>query len=77
MKLTWNKLARIAVASMALGMLASPVMAQSKRPTVAILDLDYGTIDNWWGSNYDVGKGVADLIVDGLVEDGSYRVIER
>ncbi len=77
MKLTWNKLARIAVASMAIGMLASPVMAQSKRPTVAILDLDYGTIDNWWGSNYDVGKGVADLIVDGLVEDGSYRVIER
>jgi curli biogenesis system outer membrane secretion channel CsgG len=77
MKLTWNKLAKIAVASMAIGMLASPVMAQSKRPTVAILDLDYGTIDNWWGSNYDVGKGVADLIVDGLVEDGSYRVIER
>ena len=77
MKLTWNKLAKIAMASVAIGMLASPVMAQSKRPTVAILDLDYGTIDNWWGSNYDVGKGVADLIVDGLVEDGSYRVIER
>ena len=77
MKLTWKKLARIAVASMAIGLLASPVMAQSKRPTVAILDLDYGTIDNWWGGNYDVGKGVADLIVDGLVEDGSYRVIER
>ena len=77
MKLTWNKLAKIAMASVAIGLLASPVMAQSKRPTVAILDLDYGTIDNWWGSNYDVGKGVADLLVDELVNDGSFRVIER
>ena len=36
---------------MAIGLLASPVKAQSKRPTVAILDLDFGTIDNWWGGN--------------------------
>jgi curli biogenesis system outer membrane secretion channel CsgG len=77
MRLNWNKLAGVAVASMALAVLASPAAAQSKRPTVAILDLDYGTIDHWWGGNWDVGKGVADLIVDGLVEDGSYRVIER
>ncbi len=56
---------------------ASPALAQSSRPTVAVLDLDYGTIDHWWGSNWDVGKGVADLIVDELVNDGSYRIIER
>ena len=56
---------------------AAPAQAQSSRPTVAILDLDYGAINNWWGGNWDIGKGIADLIVDGLVEDGTYRVIER
>ena len=56
---------------------AAPARAQSTRPTVAILDLDYGAIQHWWEGNWDIGKGVADLIVDGLVEDGSYRVIER
>ena len=34
-------------------------------------------MQQWWEGNWDIGKGVADLIVDGLVEDGSFRVIER
>jgi curli biogenesis system outer membrane secretion channel CsgG len=65
-----------AIAALALIVLAAPASAQSKRPTVALIDFDYGTLDRWWG-NEDIGKGIADLIVDGLVEDGSYRVIER
>jgi curli biogenesis system outer membrane secretion channel CsgG len=56
---------------------AAPARAQSSRPTVAILDLDYGAIQHWWEGNWDIGKGIADLIVDGLVEDGSFRMIER
>ena len=57
---------------------ANPASAQgSKRPTVALMDFDYGTIEHWWSGNQDIGKGIADLIVDGLVEDGTYRVIER
>ena len=58
---------------------AAPALAQaqSSRPTVAVLDLDYGTIQRWWEANWDVGKGVADLIVDELVNDGSFRIIER
>jgi curli biogenesis system outer membrane secretion channel CsgG len=69
----------VSTAALALATLAvaAPAQAQSSRPTVAILDLDYGAINNWWGGNWDIGKGIADLIVDGLVEDGSYRVIER
>jgi curli biogenesis system outer membrane secretion channel CsgG len=55
---------------------AGPAAAQSKRPTVALLDFDYGSVNAWWG-NQDIGKGIADLVVDGLVEDGSFRVIER
>jgi curli biogenesis system outer membrane secretion channel CsgG len=65
-----------AIAALAVIVLAAPAAAQSKRATVALIDFDYGTIDRWWG-NEDIGKGIADLIVDGLVEDGSYRVIER
>jgi curli biogenesis system outer membrane secretion channel CsgG len=55
----------------------SAVRAQSNRPTVALLDLDYGSVQDGGGGNWDIGKGVADLIVDELVNDGSYRVIER
>ncbi len=51
--------------------------AQSTRPAVAVMDFDFGTVENWWGGNVDVGKGIADLMVDGLVDDGSWRIIER
>lgn len=69
----------VSTAALAFSVLAvaTPASAQSSRPTVAILDLDYGAIQRWWEGNWDIGKGIADLIVDGLVEDGSYRVIER
>jgi curli biogenesis system outer membrane secretion channel CsgG len=50
---------------------------KSKRPTVAVMDFDYGTVNyHWWGQ-YDIGKGMADQVVDALLEDGSFRVIER
>jgi curli biogenesis system outer membrane secretion channel CsgG len=52
----------------------------SKRPTVAIMDFDYGAVNNWWSGvwgNYDIGKGMADQVVDEIVNDGSFRVIER
>ncbi len=48
----------------------------SKRVAVAVMDFDYGSVENWWG-NYDIGKGMADQVVDALVNDGSFRVIER
>ena len=56
-----------------------PVVAAaqaSKRPAVAVMDFEYGTVDNWWGQ-YDIGKGMADQVVDALVNDGTFRVIER
>ena len=48
----------------------------SKRVSVAVMDFEYGTIDNWWGQ-YNIGKGMADQVVDALVNDGSFRVMER
>jgi curli biogenesis system outer membrane secretion channel CsgG len=77
MKRTLTMAARLAVAAVAALTIAVPAQAQSTRPTVALLDLEFGAVQRWWEGNWDIGKGVADLIVDGLVEDGSYRVIER
>jgi curli biogenesis system outer membrane secretion channel CsgG len=58
---------------------AAQQAAQKKR--VAVLDFDYGTVRSYvsaiWGSDQDVGKGIADLLVQKLVQDGKYRVIER
>jgi len=54
-----------------------PARAQSSRPTVALLDFDFGTVQKWWSGNQDIGKGIADMLVDELVNDGSFRVIER
>jgi curli biogenesis system outer membrane secretion channel CsgG len=48
---------------------------------VAVLDFGYGTVltsvQAIFGSNQDVGKGISDLLINQLVNDGSYRVIER
>lgn len=54
-----------------------PAAAQSNRPTIAILNFDYGSIQHWWSGNEDIGAGVSDLLVDELVNDGGFRVIER
>jgi curli biogenesis system outer membrane secretion channel CsgG len=66
-------------AALALVGLCSPSAAQekSKRPTIAVMDFDFGTVHyHWWG-DYDIGKGMADQVVDALVNDGTFRVIER
>jgi curli biogenesis system outer membrane secretion channel CsgG len=74
-----GKLFLAAAALAATALVAGPAHAQdkSKRPTVAIMDFDYGTVGyHWWG-DYDIGKGMADQVVDALLEEGSFRVIER
>ena len=68
---------RTAIAAVALMLCALPAAAQATRPTVAILNFDYGTIDHWWSGNQDIGQGISDLLVDELVNDGSFRMIER
>jgi curli biogenesis system outer membrane secretion channel CsgG len=54
--------------------------AQQKK-RVAVMDFEYGTVSSStaaiFGSHQDVGKGIADLLVDKLVADGKYSVIER
>lgn len=63
--------------------LAGPALAQNapRKKRVAVMDFDYGTVRSYvaglFGSDVDVGKGIADLIVKRLVQDGTYSVIER
>ena len=54
--------------------------AQQKK-RVAVLNFDYATVQSGvaaiFGSNQDIGKGIADMLVDRLVASGAYSVIER
>lgn len=62
-----------------------PPPAQSTTTTrkkrIAVFDFDYATVHAGvtalFGSNVDVGKGIADLLVKHLVKDGTYSLIER
>ena len=54
--------------------------AQRKR-RVAVMNFDYATVRSsvqaLWGTDQDIGKGIADMLVDRLVNDGVFSVIER
>src|ERR1700721_784708 len=58
----------------------SPASAQ-RRPRVAVLDFDYGTVrpsvQAVFGTDVDLGKGITQMLVTDLVKDGTYSVIER
>jgi len=64
-----------------LALAADNPTAAKRRPRIAVLDFDYGTVQTataaMFGTNVDVGRGIVDLLVTGLVKDGSYSVIER
>ncbi len=54
---------------------------QGQRHRVAVLDFDYSTVMSAvqaiFGTQANIGKGISDLLVDKLTNDGVYRVIER
>jgi len=55
--------------------------SQGRRKLLAIYDFDYGTVRNYaiaaFGSDIDVGKGITDLLTTMLVQDGTYRLVDR
>src|SRR6266550_3690176 len=59
----------------------APAPATSARRRVAVLDFDYATVHSsvtgLYGSDVDVGKGVATVLVSELVRNGTYTVMER
>jgi len=70
----------LATIVLALSLAALPLTAQQKK-RVAVLDFDYATVHGYvasiFGTDTDIGRGIADLLVDKLVTDGTYSVIER
>jgi curli biogenesis system outer membrane secretion channel CsgG len=58
-----------------------PAAAGARRTRVAVMDFDYGTVRSnaaaIFGTDTDIGRGIADLLITTLVKDGSYSVIER
>src|SRR5579863_6516283 len=60
---------------------AAPQASAGRKKRVAVFDFDYSTVKTnsaaLFGTDIDVGKGIADLLVKNLVTDGTYSVIER
>jgi len=60
---------------------APAAQAPARKKRVAVLDFDYATVQSnsaaIFGSNVDIGKGITDLLVNYLVKDGTYSVLER
>ncbi|HTW45622.1 MAG TPA: CsgG/HfaB family protein [Acidobacteriaceae bacterium] len=60
---------------------AAPAQTQGRKIRIAVMDFDYHTVQTnasaIFGTNVDVGQGIADLLVDDLVKNGMYSVIER
>jgi len=71
---------QVSVVTIVLVCVAAVMQAQPKK-RVAIMNFDYATVQSSvssiFGTNQDIGKGIADLLVDKLVNDGTYSVIER
>jgi curli biogenesis system outer membrane secretion channel CsgG len=67
--------------TLTLSLMLLAVAAQAQKKRVAVMNFDYGTVRTYvsqiFGSDQDVGKGISDLLVDKLVGDGTYSVIER
>jgi curli biogenesis system outer membrane secretion channel CsgG len=53
------------------------VLAQPPKKKVAVLDFEFGAVQRWWEGDWQIGKGVADLVVDQLLKNGTYRLVER
>lgn len=70
----------LAFSLLSFAILHQPANAQTKK-RVAVVDFEYATVQSGaaaiFGQNLDIGKGIADLLVEQLVKDGSYSVIER
>src|SRR5690242_8097568 len=60
---------------------ATTPQSAGPKKLVAVMNFDYGTVKtvvaSIFGTDQDVGKGITDLMVQKLVQDGKYRVIER
>ncbi len=73
-KLLSAGVAALMLTTWALAVPAQSPSAATRKPRIAVLDFDYGTVQTassaMFGTNVDVGKGIINLLVTGLVRDG-------
>ena len=81
----------IAFAALAIAFALPPAQAQTAAPAaapaptakhrVAVMNFDYGTVQSSvsaiFGTDQDIGKGISAMLIEKLVKDGQYSVIER
>jgi curli biogenesis system outer membrane secretion channel CsgG len=69
------------LALLSLGAVLAAVPAAAQKPKVTVMDFGYGTVKTsvaaYFGTDQDIGKGIADLLVGQLLDGGKYRLIER
>ncbi len=88
----FSRITRIGLSLVAAAWMCAPLRAQEAAPTpangaeapkrlVTIMNFDYGTVKTYvaqiFGSDQDIGKGISDMLVDKLLKDGKYRLVER
>src|SRR5271169_3359359 len=86
-----SRITRIGLFFLAVAWIGAPAPAQDAAPPAAatagpkrlvtIMNFDYGTVRSYvaaiFGSDQDIGKGISDMLVDKLLKDGKYRLVER
>ena len=82
MMLKRTSLAMLLLAALVVSAVPSArAQAPGRKARIAVMSFDYGTVmtasSAMFGSNVDVGKGIADLLITNLVKDGTYSIIER
>ncbi len=59
----------------------APAAAPATKHRVAVMNFDYGTVQSSvsaiFGTDQDIGKGISSMLIEKLVKDGQYSVIER
>lgn len=72
---------RLAILSAGILLASSCLAQQPAKKRVAVLNFEFGTVQgniaSVFGANIDIGKGIADLLVNKLVGTQVYSVIER
>jgi curli biogenesis system outer membrane secretion channel CsgG len=87
----FSRITRIGLSLLAAAWFCVPAPAQDAAPPAAaaagpkklvtVMNFDYGTVRTYvsqiFGSDQDIGKGISDMLVDKLLKDGRYRLVER
>jgi len=76
-RLTEHSLRRFLRSVFAVLLLAPTCSAETPRKRVSVMDFEFGTVQRWWDGNWDIGRGISDLLVDRLISEGTLSVIER